>query len=96
MFRHDFTAQNSWVSPNGGFDQKLLNSGSWVLYGGDGDQVSDPISYDINGADRIFWSIKNGVFNQYDGADYNLSGEISGADRILWNANSGISSGVPK
>jgi len=93
---YDFTAQNSWIPLNGGFGQKELTTGYWGLFAGDGDQVSDPVSYDINGGDRIFWNNVNGVFNQYDGADYDLNGEVTGADRILWNFNSGINSGVPK
>ncbi len=93
---YDFTAQNSWVPQTNGFGQKELAPGFWGLYAGDGDQISDPVSFDINGADRILWNLKNGLFNRYTEADYNMNGEVTGADRIIWNNNSGINSSVPK
>lgn len=95
VLTYDFTTQNSW-RPNGGFGQKQISPGLWALYAGDGDQVADVVSYDINGVDRIFWSLDNGIFIQYRGSDFNLSGEVSGADKILWDVNTGIYSGVPK
>jgi len=96
VLTYDFRGQNSWVPANGGFGQKELSPGFWGLYAGDGDQIFDPISYDINGADRILWNTENGLFFKYVPSDYNLNGEVTGADRILWNANSGINSAVPK
>ncbi len=96
VLTYDFTAQNSWLAPNGGFGQKELTSGSWAMYAADGDQVSDIVSYDINGSDRILWSIANGIFLQYKLADFDLNGEVTGADRILWGLNSGVNSSVPK
>lgn len=96
VLTYDFTTQNSWLPANGGFGQQILAAGLWGLYAADGDQVSDLVSYDINGADRIFWSIDNGIFMAYRASDYDLNGEITGADRILWNGNTGINSGVPK
>lgn len=96
VLTYDFTTQDSWVPANGGFGQKQLPGGSWGMYAADGDQISDIISYDINGADRIFWGIDNGIFRQYLASDYDLNGEVTGADRILWNVNSGINSSVPK
>lgn len=96
VLTYDFITQDSWVPPNGGFGQKQLSNGSWAMYAADGDQISDVLSYDINGLDRIFWSIDNGVFLQYLASDYDLSGQVTGADRILWSLNSGINSSVPK
>lgn len=93
---YDFTTQDSWMPPNGGFGQKELTTGLWGMFAADGDQIADLVSYDINGADRILWSASNGVFLQYSLADFDLSGEVSGADRILWGLNSGINSSVPK
>lgn len=96
VLTYDFTTQNSWISVNGGFGQKQLSDGSWAMFAGDGDQIADMISYDINGADRILWGMDNGIFMQYLPSDYNLDGEVTGADKILWGLNTGISSGVPK
>jgi|GEM_PF-2727692 len=96
VLSYDFTTQNSWIQVNGGFGQKELSNGLWGMYAGDGDQLTDVVSYDINGADRILWSLENGLFMEYRASDYDLSGEVTGADRILWNRNSGINSGVPK
>ena len=93
---YDFTAQNSWVPASGGFGQKELSPGFWGLYSGDGEQILDPLGYDINGADNSLWNIVNGLFKLYEEADYDLNGEVTGADRILWNINSGIYSGVMK
>lgn len=84
---YDFRSKNSYVF---GFGQKEITPGVWGLFGGDGDQVSQPVGFDINGQDNTKWNPNNGLFNKYLEWDYNLDGDINGADKILWNGNNGI------
>ncbi len=76
-----------------GFGQKQLSNGEWVLHSSNADQ-SNPAGYEITGADKLLWDIKNGGFNSYQVEDFNLDGDVNGADRILWNTNNGVSSGI--
>jgi len=96
VLTYDLSSQNSWTPSNSGFGQSELLPELWGLYAADGDQLSDQTSYDVNGADRILWSMDNGIFMEYRAADLDLNGEITGADRILWSRNTGINSGVLK
>ncbi len=91
---YDFTAQNSYASPGQGSIEVV--PGLWTLYGGDGAQTSDVISYDINGEDIAFWRTQNGSFAIYFPGDFNLDGDVNADDRILWRKNNGINSGVPR
>jgi len=92
---YDFRAKNSYMNGNNtGVGQKEVEAGVWTMYAGDTDQT-DPISYDINGGDNI-WYENNGTFNIYFAADLNLDGDINGADKHAWMANNGFSSRVPK
>lgn len=84
---YDFREENSYVL---GFGQKEITSGVWGLYAGDGDQINQPIGFDINGLDNTKWNPNNGLFNVYLAWDYNLDGDVNGADKILWNGNNGI------
>ncbi len=84
---YDFRNENSYVL---GFGQKELTLGVWGLFGGDGDQLNQPVGFDINGQDNTLWNPNNGFFNIYLEWDYNLDGDINGADKILWNGNNGI------
>jgi len=90
---YDFTTGNSYSS--GGSGQKPIN-GTWVMYTGNMDQISDVQSYDINVNDRIFLELENGLFNQYLGSDLNFDGDVNGADKILWFENNGVFSSIPK
>jgi len=92
---HDFRATDSFRDATS-FGQKELLPGIWVMFGGDGAQIPDIASYDINGTDKSIWSTDNGVFGRYMLADYNMDGDISGLDKIIWAANNGISSRVLK
>lgn len=91
---YDFTAQNTYNSP--GLGSKEVKPGVWALYGGDGAQLTDIFSYDINGEDVVFWKLMNGNFALYTAADLNLDGDVNAVDRILWARNNGINSGVPR
>jgi len=90
---YDFTLTDGY-SP-GGFGQKEF-FGNWALYAGDGDQISDVTSYDINGSDQIIWSVENGNFGVYSITDYNMDGDVSGLDRIVRSGNNGIYSILEK
>ncbi len=95
---YDFTQNNSYrdlPSPTG-YGQKQLPAGNWVMYSGDGQQVFDSPSFDINGSDKVLWLDNNGIFDRYQTADFDLNGDVSGVDRILWNDNNGITSRVPR
>ncbi len=85
----DFTAQDGYLA-TGGFAAKEVSVGVWAMYGGNCDQQSEMPGYDINGSDRQFWSLSNGLFNIYNSADMNLDGDVNGFDRILWSINNGI------
>jgi len=90
VLSYDFRTTDSYRDATS-FGQKELE-----LYGGDGSQTNDIISYDINGMDKSLWSQDNGVFGRYLSSDYNLDGDVNGADRGLWGPNNGITSRVPK
>lgn len=91
---YDFTIQNTYSTP--GLGSKEVVPGIWALYGGDGAQLSDVFSYDINGDDAVFWKAENGNFGIYSAADFNLDGDINAVDRIVWTKNNGANSGVPR
>jgi len=88
MLTYDFRSGDSYT--NGGQGQKEIASGIWAMFAGDGDQLQDLNGYDINGTDNASWLPKNGEFNVYSFADYNMDGDVSGADKILWSNNNGI------
>ncbi len=92
---YDFRIADSYRNTTS-FGQKELIPGKWAMFTGDGEQIGDLISFDINGQDKIVWNIQNGNFDRYIEADYNLDGDVSGQDKILWNGNNGVSSRVPK
>ena len=78
------------------FGQKEVVPGTFVMYAGDSDQISDFPSYDINGFDNILWSAQNGAFDSYLSGDYNMNSDVNGADKILWSTNNGITNRVTK
>lgn len=92
---HDFSLSDSYRDVTS-YGQKQLPSGEWVMFVGDGDQVMDFPSYDINGLDKSIWQDFNGTFDIYASPDYNMDGDVNGQDKILWTENNGISSRVPK
>jgi len=95
VLSYNFTTQNSYTTPSRS-GQKWLESGAWGMYSGDGDQLSDPNGYDINGADKIPFQQNNGSNYIYLPGDYNLDGDMTGADKANWSLNNGITSAVPK
>lgn len=92
VLRYNFTRQNSFLPS--GFGQLEYKPGVWAMYAGDGDQTTDAPSYDLNGNDKILWSVENGNFSQYLPSDYNVDGDVNGVDKIIGRRNNGISSGV--
>ncbi len=92
---YDFRSTDSYRDPTG-YGQKLLSSGVWCMYSGDGNQAADFPSFDVNGQDKAIWVNDNGQFDYYRVTDFNLDGDINGADKSLWYGNNGISSRVPK
>ncbi len=91
---YDFRASDSYRDATS-YGQKLLTSGVWCMYAGDGDQSDFP-SFDVTGNDKSIWVEDNGIFDYYRVSDFNLDGDVSAADKILWFENNGISSRVPK
>ncbi len=85
---YDFRDLDSYSG--GGQGQKLVGTGTWAMFAGDGDQLLDVNGYDINGIDNSSWLPQNGGFNIYGYADYNLDGDVSGMDKILWSENNGV------
>lgn len=94
MLTYDFRDTDSYSV--GGQGQKLVNTGTWAMFAGDGDQLQDINGYDINGIDNASWVPQNGGFNVYGYADYNLDGEVSGMDKILWSVNNGVYSALDR
>ena len=95
VLAYDFSAQNSY-NGGAGFGQKEIIPGTWTLYAGDGDQLSDLAGYDISGEDRVRLTVENGNFNTYMPSDFNLDGDVNGRDKILWSNNNGVFSVVPR
>lgn len=94
MLQWDFTSKDSYNI--GASGQKELTQGVWSMFAGDADQITDVVSYDINGSDKNLWTIDNGKFDIYLNTDFNLDGDVNGADRLLWEFNNGVFSSVPK
>jgi len=92
---YDFRTQNSYrnIASAG---QIELEPGVWGLYAGDGNQVNDSDSYDINGDDKIIFQIDNGDFYIYSAGDFDMDGDVNGSDKIIWLGNNGTFSIVPK
>jgi|GEM_PF-122446 len=90
----DFRTENGYL--NGGFSQKEITAGRWVMYGGDGDQATDSPGYEVTAKDRILWSQNNGLFSLYDPSDFTMDKDISGFDRVFWSLNNGIFSNIER
>jgi len=56
LFSYDFRTADSYKDPTS-YGQKLLPSGVWCMYAGDGNQTADAQSYDINGSDKSIWVV---------------------------------------
>jgi len=91
----DFRTQDSYRTP-AGVGQIEMAAGVWGLIPGDGEQIVDIVSYDVNGNDKIIWQETNGQFDQYLNSDYNLDGDVNGADKAIWNTYNGNFSSVPR
>jgi len=88
---YNFGIQDSYRTPTS-VGQKEIYPGVWALHGGDGDQAFDTPGYDTNGRDKDIWVLKNGNFDIYDPADYNMNGDVNGDDKIIWSGNNGLNS----
>lgn len=85
---YDFTtAQNKFYN-NGG---KLLETGVYGMYAGDGDQNNY-----INASDNnAVWKVQTGTYGYLTG-DFNLSGLVNATDRnAYWKVNTGTVGQVP-
>ncbi len=91
----DFRASNSYSVGGAG---QLYDpfSNNWMLRAGDGQQIDDIFSYDINTLDKNKWILFNGNFGKYLITDYNLDGDVNGDDKSLWLKNNGVFSSIPK
>jgi len=95
VLSYDFRTQDSYRTPTS-VGQVEVYPGAWALYGGDGDQALDLPGYDTNGRDKDIWVEKNGFFDLYTPADYNMDGDVNGDDKIIWGENNGRSSQTDK
>ncbi len=95
VLTYDFRIGNTYKDASS-FGQKEMQPGIWAMYGGDGTQEVDGISYDISGLDKALWIGTNGFFDLYLPADYNMDGEVNGGDKAFWSRNNGLSSRVPR
>jgi len=91
---YDFRVEDSYRNQASSGQKQLYST--WVMFGGDCNQISDPLGYDINGSDKSLWVTDNGTFGVYLSTDMNLDGDINGADKGIWFDNNGTSSAVPK
>ena len=91
VLTYDFRTQDSYRTATS-VGQKEVFSGVWALYGGDGDQAFDTPGYDTNGRDKDIWVDRNGFFDLYTPADYNMNGDVNGDDKIIWSENNGLNS----
>lgn len=95
VLSYDFRNTDSYKN-SASFGQRELEPGVWGMFGGDADQLADVQSYDINGSDKVPYSMENGDFYIYSPADFNLDGDVTGGDKEIWLRNTGVSSSVPK
>lgn len=93
---YDFRLGDGYTSGPGYGQKSSVGQNTWMLFAGDGDQVSDLNGFDINGNDKVLWGLNNGTFGSYKTADYNMDGDVNGADRIYWEYNNGVFSTVER
>jgi uncharacterized repeat protein (TIGR01451 family) len=98
---YDFRAQQSYIDDPfmfGTFSgQKEIQSGVFVMLGGNGNQkLSIQSDTDINFDDRTFWESENGIIAKYRNGDYNLNGDTNFNDRRTWELNNGKFTSVPR
>lgn len=89
MLTFNFTTQNSYIV-GASVASKEVQPGIWAMYGGNCDQSNESPGYDVNGSDKQYWNVLNGLFSSYNSADMNMDGDINGDDRILWEGNNGL------
>jgi hypothetical protein len=89
--QYDFTNALAKAYTKGATQMKLLTTGYYGMFAGDGNA-----SGNISAADQnSYWRPQNGSFG-YKTADYNLSGNVSAADlNSYWRTNNGIFSQTP-
>lgn len=92
---YDFRSSESYTGGVGA-GQKEIEPGTYAMFVGDVDQLSDILGSDINASDNIILQTENGQFNAYLSSDFNLDGDVNGQDKIFWFMNNGIFGTVPK
>ena len=77
--------------------QKLLPSGAYVMFAGNGDQTSSG-NADVNFStgDLAVWLSQNGTLGAYKLGDYNLNGDTNLNDRVVWERNNTKGTSVPR
>jgi len=90
LISYDFTTALSQAFNDDGTapaQMKLVN-GIWCMIAGDiSGGINDTQDYAVDGADGTPFrqTFKQGVFNVYDKADYNLDGSVEGVDGTIFN-----------
>ena len=93
---YDFRIQQSYEGLLG-FAQKEINSGVFVMYAGNGEQIiSGSSDTDINVGDKSTWLNENGDHSSYYFQDFDLNGDTNVQDKNLWLENNGKFSDVPR
>jgi hypothetical protein len=98
---YDFRYTQSYINNPFGFNdivgQKEILDGVFVMFGGNGDQITTSQSdTDINFDDRSKWESENTEFGKYRIGDYNMNGDTNFNDRNLWEINNGNFTSVPR
>jgi len=80
-----------------GDGQKQIPDGRYVMFAGNGDQVTTSSSIkDINANDLSLWSIENGAHSGYYLHDYDLNGDVNVHDKAIWLTNNGVFTDVDR
>jgi hypothetical protein len=89
--QYDFTTSLAKAYTKGATQMKLLTTGYYGMFAGDGNASGNVSAADQNS----YWRPQNGSFG-YKSGDYNLSGNVSAADlNSFWRTNNGLFSQVP-
>jgi hypothetical protein len=95
LLQWDFTISDSYKPLPWRQGQKVVETGKWALYAGNGDQVQESASSvpSINSADQTVWKSDQNEIN-YKYGDFNLNVSTNSEDETIWKNNQNVSSAV--
>jgi len=92
---YDFRNKDSYRALFG-VGQKLLSSGVYAMYCGNGDQTSSgSADTNITGSDKTQWINRNGANSAYYYPDFDMNGDVNVTDKSVWLDNNGKACDVP-